>query len=88
VPAFGDEWYPRNMNLLGDAAFLASRGPVRSASKVRLQGLHPPGSGGKFNPDEWAGLFPKGGAKYIVPVAEHHDRFATYDSTLTEWSAA
>lgn len=28
------------------------------------------------------------GAKFVVPVAEHHDGFPMYDSDLTEWSAA
>jgi alpha-L-fucosidase len=33
-------------------------------------------------------LFKKAGAKYVVPVAEHHDGFPMYDSALTEWNAA
>lgn len=28
-----------------------------------------------FNPDEWAQLFEKSGAKYIVAVTKHHDGF-------------
>ena len=30
----------------------------------------------------------RAGAKYVVPVAEHHDGFPMYDCQLTEWSAA
>ena len=41
----------------------------------------------KFDADEWAKLFKDAGAKYVVPVAEHHDGFAMYDSELNEWNA-
>jgi alpha-L-fucosidase len=42
----------------------------------------------KFNAEQWAELFRKAGAKYVVPVAEHHDGFPMYASDLTEWCAA
>ncbi|KAH0533724.1 hypothetical protein FGG08_007583, partial [Glutinoglossum americanum] len=33
-----------------------------------------------FNPDEWAQLFEKSGAKYIVLTSKHHDGFALWPS--------
>ena len=42
----------------------------------------------KYDPDSWAALFKNAGARYVVPVAEHHDGFAMYDSVLTQWCAA
>ena len=33
-----------------------------------------------FNPDEWAALFEKSGAKYIVLTSKHHDGFALWPS--------
>jgi len=33
-----------------------------------------------FNPDEWASLFEKSGAKYIVLTSKHHDGFALWPS--------
>jgi alpha-L-fucosidase len=42
----------------------------------------------RFDPAAWARLFREAGAKYVVPVAEHHDGFAMYDSGLSDWTAA
>ncbi|HYI26150.1 MAG TPA: alpha-L-fucosidase, partial [Thermomicrobiales bacterium] len=42
----------------------------------------------RFDPDEWAALFRRAGAQFVVPTAEHHDGFPLYDSDRTEWNAA
>ncbi|AUP78008.1 alpha-L-fucosidase [Flavivirga eckloniae] len=41
----------------------------------------------KFNPKEWVDIFKKSGAQYVVPVAEHHDGFALYESSITPYNA-
>ncbi len=41
----------------------------------------------KFDPAAWARLFKESGAKYVVPVFEHHDGFAMYDNGLSDWTA-
>ena len=40
-----------------------------------------------FDADEWAELFQKAGAKFMGPVAEHHDGFAMWDTKYSEWNA-
>jgi alpha-L-fucosidase len=41
----------------------------------------------KYDPAAWARLFKDAGAKYVVPVFEHHDGFAMYDCGLSDWTA-
>ena len=41
----------------------------------------------KFDASEWAQLFQDAGAKYVVPVAEHHDGFQMYRSDISHWNA-
>src|SRR5437870_6058458 len=69
VPAFDSEWYPRNMYLVGSPVFkhhVATYGPQ---SKFGYKDFIPRFKAEKFDPDRWAELFRKAGAKYVVPVA-------------------
>ncbi|WP_271766535.1 alpha-L-fucosidase [Aquimarina algiphila] len=43
--------------------------------------------GENFDAKEWISLFKKAGAKYVVPVGEHCDGFAMYNSSHTRWNA-
>jgi alpha-L-fucosidase len=88
VPAFGNEWYPRNMYKKGEPAFehhVKTWGPQ---SRFGYKDFIPLFKAEKFDPVAWAALFKAAGAKYVVPVAEHHDGFPMYASDFTEWSAA
>ncbi|MCL4862166.1 MAG: alpha-L-fucosidase [Caldilineaceae bacterium] len=88
VPAFGNEWYPRHMYLPGRPEFdhhVATYGPH---SQFGYKDFIPHFTAARYEPAEWAALFKEAGARYVVPVAEHHDGFPLYDSALTEWCAA
>ncbi|HTW57323.1 MAG TPA: alpha-L-fucosidase [Terriglobales bacterium] len=88
VPAFANEWYSRNMYQTGSAEFkhhIATYGPQ---SKFGYKDFIPMFTAQHFDPKAWARLFREAGAKYVVPVAEHHDGFPIYDSGLTDWCAA
>lgn len=88
VPSFANEWYPRNMYRTGTEEFkhhLATYGPHK---KFGYKDFIPQFKAEKFNADEWISLFQKSGARYIVPVAEHHDGFAMYETAHSKWNAA
>jgi alpha-L-fucosidase len=88
VPAFGNEWYPRNMYRRGEAAFahhVQTWGPQKDFG---YKDFIPMFKAERFDARRWAGLFKAAGARYVVPVAEHHDGFPLYDCGFTEWSAA
>ncbi|HVN20506.1 MAG TPA: alpha-L-fucosidase [Dongiaceae bacterium] len=88
VPAFGNEWYPRNMYLQGSDEYKHHLATYGSQDKFGYKDFLPMFKAEHFDPAAWAQLFKKAGAKYVVPVAEHHDGFAMYDSGLSDWTAA
>jgi alpha-L-fucosidase len=88
VPAFGNEWYPRNMYRQGSEEYKHHVATYGLQDKFGYKDFLPMFKAEKFDPAAWAELFKKAGAKYVVPVAEHHDGFAMYDSGLSDWTAA
>lgn len=40
-----------------------------------------------FDADAWAQLFRESGAKFVIPVGEHHDGYAMYDASFTDTAA-
>ena len=88
VPAFGSEWYPRNMYQEGSPEFKHHVETYGPQTEFGYKDFIPQFTAAKFDPNAWADLFVESGAKFIMPVAEHHDGFPLYDSDLTEWSAA
>lgn len=88
VPAFGSEWYPREMYLAGSEVnkhHVATYGPL---TKFGYKDFIPMFKAEHYDPGAWARLFKEAGAQYVVPVFEHHDGFAMYDSGLSDWTAA
>ena len=87
VPAFGSEWYSRNMYIQGSPEFehhVKTYGPQK---EFGYKDFIPQFTAEKFDAKEWASLFEKAGAKYVVPVAEHHDGFQMYKSEISHWNA-
>ena len=103
VPAFANEWYPRNMynngsaennhhkQVYGDPSVWPYHNFVNGArDKAGNWAQFAPklrSAGGNFDPDEWAQLFLDAGAKFAGPVAEHHDGYSMWNSSVNEWNA-
>jgi len=88
VPAFANEWYSRNMYVKGSPAYEYHRAVYGEQAKFGYKDFIPLFTAAKFDPDAWVDLFVQAGARYVVPVAEHCDGFAMYDSDFTTWDAA
>jgi alpha-L-fucosidase len=88
VPAFGSEWYPRDMYREGSKEYTHHLAAFGSVSKFGYKDFIPLFKAEHFDPHQWTQLFKEAGAKYVVPVFEHHDGFAMYDSELSDWTAA
>jgi alpha-L-fucosidase len=88
VPAFKSEWYPRLMYQPGTDEFKHHVAIYGTQDKFGYKDFIPQFKAEKFDADAWATLFKKAGARYVVPVAEHHDGFAMYKTALSKWNAA
>ena len=87
VPAFGSEWYPRNMHRPKARERAHHVETYGAPTKFGYADFVPKFKAEKFNADEWADLFAKAGARFAGPVAEHHDGFSMWASKLTPWNA-
>lgn len=88
VPAFGSEWYPREMYLDRSKEYAHHLKTYGTHDKFGYKDFIPLFKAEKFDAQQWVDLFVKAGAKYVVPVAEHHDGFAMYKTALSKWNAA
>ncbi|MFB9682314.1 alpha-L-fucosidase [Streptosporangium vulgare] len=103
VPAFANEWYPRNMynngsgennhhrSVYGEPSAWPYHNFINGArDKAGNWVQFAPrlrSAGGNFDPGEWAQLFVDAGAKFAGPVAEHHDGYSMWNSGVNEWNS-
>ena len=91
VPAVGPNgtWYSNAVYMRADSPqrkhHEATYGPLE---KFGYKDFIPMFKAEKFNPEEWADLFQKAGARFAGPVAEHHDGFAMWDTKWDEYNSA
>ena len=92
VPAFMSEKYAPGMydpgwNKGGMNAYRHHEEQYGGAAAFGYKDFIPLFRAEKFDAEGWADLFKRSGARYVVPVAEHHDGFAMYASRVTRWNA-
>ena len=93
VPAYGSEWYARVMyqkdTLRSENTMyqhhIDTFGPHKDFG---YRDFIPMFKAENFDASKWADLFQEAGAKFVMPVAEHHDGFPMYDCDFTDWCAA
>ena len=86
VPAYASEWYPRLMYQKDHDVYTYHRNTWGTG--FGYKDFIPLFRGEHWNPQSWVDLFTESGARYIVPVAEHHDGFPMYETSYTRWNAA
>jgi alpha-L-fucosidase len=87
VPAFHDEWYPRRMHQPGEDCFEHHKKTYGDQSEFGYHEFVKDFKAEHFDPEDWADLFQKAGARFAGPVAEHHDGFSMWASKVTPWNA-
>ena len=87
VPAFGSEWYSRSMYDKRVREFEHHRKTYGEHKDCGYKDFIPMFKAESFNAEKWTELFKKAGIKYVMPVAEHHDGFAMYDTEFNRWNA-
>ena len=86
VPAYSNEWYSRGMYERTAPEFEYHKKTYGDQNVFGYKDFIPMFKAEKFDAAEWVSLFKKAGIKYVMPVAEHHDGFAMYDTDFNPWN--
>lgn len=82
APAHHNEWYEKHMY-----ESLSAWHADHFGEAFGYKDFIPLFTAEKWDPDAWAELFEKSGARLVVPTAQHHDNFALWDSGVTPYNA-
>lgn len=87
IPAHGNEWYSRNMYIKGGEEWEYHRKVYGDQKDFGYKDFIPLFKAEKFDPAQWAQIIKESGARYVIPVAEHHDGFQMYKSCISKFNA-
>jgi alpha-L-fucosidase len=87
VPAHASEWYVRYM-YGGNAGVMRWHTEHFGApTQFGYKDFLPMYTMAKWDPDAWAALFKKAGARYVLAPGEHHDGFSNWDSAINPYNS-
>ena len=85
VPAYRSEWYEKHMYAALSDWHVQNFGPPETFG---YKDFIPMFTAAKFDPADWADLFARSGARFVIPTAQHHDGFALWASDgAAPWNA-
>ncbi|MGO4539693.1 alpha-L-fucosidase [Paenibacillus sp. 2TAB19] len=87
IQAHYSEWYSRNMYIQGSDEYKHHLATYGEHKDFGYKDFIPMFTAANFNAEEWAQLFKQSGARYVMPVAEHHDGFQMYRSAVSPYNA-
>ncbi|MEM1208258.1 MAG: alpha-L-fucosidase [Planctomycetota bacterium] len=87
VPAYKSEWYPKHMYKRGGEFFDHHVRTYGDHKTFGYKDFIPQFRMENWDPDAWADVFQASGARYVVPVAEHHDGIALYRYSGSRWTS-
>jgi alpha-L-fucosidase len=87
VPAHASEWYVRYMYGGNKDVMQWHTEHYGAPTQFGYKNFFPMYTMAKWDPDAWAALFKKAGAKYVLAPGEHHDGFSNWDSTINPYNS-
>lgn len=82
-----DDWYGRNMYIEGHRAYQHHVKTYGHPSEFGYKDIIALWKAENFDPDSLVQLYKRAGARYVVPVAVHHDNFDLWNSKHHPWNA-
>lgn len=86
VPEYFSEWYPRLMYYKGNPVYWHHK--RKYGKDFNYRDFIPMFRAERFDADGIVKTVKKSGARFVMPVAEHHDGIKLYDSELTDWTTS
>lgn len=83
------EWYGFQMRKAGSPTAKFHERVYGSVEEFRYERFAPMLTGEMWDPDQWADLFARAGARYVVLAANYHDGFCLWPSSYSKgWNSA